>query len=333
MGFLTQLFSPSFFLSLGVIVLATALLVLYYENKLREQNHKITTMFSLVSTMAEDLAGMKMGMHNLAMERQHPGSAGPIIFDFQPNFTNSNKVIEVSDDEDEIDYEVNEVEDDDEVDDDDDEVDDDDDDDDEDEVDEVDDEDEVDEVDEDDEDEDEDEEDEDDDEQDDEEIDKYQESIVDLEELNEEVDHDIMVGNTENNAFVITEFDSSDLNDVTQLEDEQLISLEQEDALNTNLAEELTENILKGQMEEIKVLKISHEDEDNHFDEENEKQHLLDAVKTVSMIVEEQSPYQTDFKKFQLSKLRQLAVEKGIITSSEASKLKKPDLLKLLEEQ
>ena len=37
-----------------------------------------------------------------------------------------------------------------------------------------------------------------------------------------------------------------------------------------------------------------------------------------------------DYKKLQLPKLRSIAVEKGIVSNTEASKLKKPELLKLL---
>ena len=38
-----------------------------------------------------------------------------------------------------------------------------------------------------------------------------------------------------------------------------------------------------------------------------------------------------DYKKLQLPKLRSIAVEKGLTTNSEAAKLKKQDLLKMLE--
>ena len=38
-----------------------------------------------------------------------------------------------------------------------------------------------------------------------------------------------------------------------------------------------------------------------------------------------------DYKKMTITKLRQIVTEKGLISSTEASKLKKPDLLKLLE--
>jgi hypothetical protein len=38
-----------------------------------------------------------------------------------------------------------------------------------------------------------------------------------------------------------------------------------------------------------------------------------------------------DYKKLQLPKLRNIAIEKGLTTTTEASKLKKTDLIKMLE--
>ena len=54
-------------------------------------------------------------------------------------------------------------------------------------------------------------------------------------------------------------------------------------------------------------------------------------LKTISINLGEESQSEhIDFKKLQLPKLRSIAVEKGIISFSEAQKLKKPELLKLL---
>ena len=48
MAILTDLFNPSFFMFLGILILVIALLVVYFESKMREQNHKIASMLSLV---------------------------------------------------------------------------------------------------------------------------------------------------------------------------------------------------------------------------------------------------------------------------------------------
>jgi len=52
---LTDLFTPTFFMFLGITTLLIALVVVYFENKMREQNHKIISMVSLVSAMTDEL--------------------------------------------------------------------------------------------------------------------------------------------------------------------------------------------------------------------------------------------------------------------------------------
>ena len=56
-------------------------------------------------------------------------------------------------------------------------------------------------------------------------------------------------------------------------------------------------------------------------------------LKTISINLGEESEKNDDnidYKKLQLAKLRSIVVEKGLTNNSEASKLKKPELLKLL---
>ena len=53
-------------------------------------------------------------------------------------------------------------------------------------------------------------------------------------------------------------------------------------------------------------------------------------LKTISINLGDEDHESIDYKKLQLPKLRSIAVEKGLTTNTEASKLKKPDLLKLL---
>ena len=122
---LNDLFNPTFLIFLGILVLVVALLVVYFESKMRDQNHKIASMLSLVSTLAEDMNGVKMGLNHLAMSR-YGGSVTVPLNTFANN--EKNYLIEVSDDEDEEEEEeVEEVEEeeegeDDEVDDEDNEV-------------------------------------------------------------------------------------------------------------------------------------------------------------------------------------------------------------------
>ena len=65
MSSFADLLNPTFLIFLGIILLVTAILFLYFENKLREQNHKIASMLSLVSSLAEELNGVKLGLNNL----------------------------------------------------------------------------------------------------------------------------------------------------------------------------------------------------------------------------------------------------------------------------
>jgi hypothetical protein len=95
MASLIDIFNPSFFVFLGILVLVVALLVVYFESKMREQNHKITSMFSLVSSMADELNIIKCFSLN--------SNNGPEATKIQTEniVTKNPKLIEVSDDDDE----------------------------------------------------------------------------------------------------------------------------------------------------------------------------------------------------------------------------------------
>jgi hypothetical protein len=95
---LVDLFNPSFLMYLGILVLVIAGLIIYFETKLREQNHKITSMFSIVSTLAEDMNQMKFVISHVTNQ----GGAGPILEENRGPFsmpTEQENLIEVSDDE------------------------------------------------------------------------------------------------------------------------------------------------------------------------------------------------------------------------------------------
>lgn len=98
---LTDLFNPTFFMFLGILLLVVALLVVYFENKMRDQNHKIASMLSLVSTLAEDMNGVKFGLNHLA--RNTMGTTDPLNTAFISS--DDNKLITVSDDENDSDEE------------------------------------------------------------------------------------------------------------------------------------------------------------------------------------------------------------------------------------
>jgi len=107
---LTEIFNPTFIIFLGILLLVVALLVVYFESKMREQNHKIASMLSLVSSLAEELNGVKFGLNHLSMR------GGTIFTDFsqskhleQTDSNNgANSLIAVSDDDNEDDDEDDE---------------------------------------------------------------------------------------------------------------------------------------------------------------------------------------------------------------------------------
>ena len=54
-----SLFNSTSLLFLGVLVLVSALLFIYFENKAKEQNHKISSMLSLVSSLTEEVHSIR----------------------------------------------------------------------------------------------------------------------------------------------------------------------------------------------------------------------------------------------------------------------------------
>ena len=103
MASLTDLFNPTFLMFLGILVLVVALLVVYFETKFREQNHKISSMLSLVSSLAEEVNGSKMFIHQLTMNNQQQNQQ--FFQQQQPNLekriVQNDNLILVSDDEEE----------------------------------------------------------------------------------------------------------------------------------------------------------------------------------------------------------------------------------------
>ena len=100
---LTELFNPSFFMILGILLLALSFLIFYFENKMREQNHKINSMFSLVSSITEELNNANMRIHYMMNGTEGSGivlTPNSNIHSVKiPSDTFTNEKIEVSDDD------------------------------------------------------------------------------------------------------------------------------------------------------------------------------------------------------------------------------------------
>jgi hypothetical protein len=262
MASLTDLFNPTFLMFLGILVLVVALVVVYFESKLREQNHKITSMFSIVSTLAEDMNGMKMGINQLMHYNNTIGGSVQAQQPFVP-YEQNTKLIEVSDDEEESEDETEDV----------------------------------------------------------------------AEEVEEDVDSDVEDSDEEDDSSLGKYMDDmesepdslseTDLNENVEQEKITVFKLkkdvdEEEDESVDDLASELSDGDL-GDVENVENL------------EEIKEEPILNVseLKTISINLEEPVE-KIDYKKLQLPKLKSIVVEKGLATNSDASKMKKAELLKLL---
>ena len=100
---LSDIFTPSVVISLAISLLLIGLLGLYVNNKMNEQNHKLNTMFDLVSTLANELQMVRsqvpLGMGSVSMGG---GGASVRVYE-KPEVANTNhlvNMIDVSDDSD-----------------------------------------------------------------------------------------------------------------------------------------------------------------------------------------------------------------------------------------
>ena len=270
---LTDLFNPTFLTFLVILVLVVALVVVYFESKMREQNHKINSMFSIVSTLAEDMTGMKIGMNQIAATQF--GGVPQQVYDrtfHQPLEEKKTKLITVSDDE----YEEDDDDDD---------------------------------------------------------------------------DDSSSVGNIkiESGSGVYIEEELSFAEDIDDDLDEDLDEAEDldEELSEENAGQEQFKvfklNISKDDDADADIEDINEESDIEELDSDNDLEDLeeksiapieetkidISDLKTISINLEE-STEKIDYKKLQLPKLKSIVVEKGLASSSDASKFKKAELLKLL---
>ena len=86
MASLIDIFNPSFFIFLGILVLVAALLVVYFESKMREQNHKIASMLQLVSCMADEMNTIKNDVNYIKINSTH-NSEEPKTISLEPTIS------------------------------------------------------------------------------------------------------------------------------------------------------------------------------------------------------------------------------------------------------
>jgi hypothetical protein len=123
---ISDIFSSTFLISLAITFFIASMLYIYISNKFAEQNHKINSMFSLISTMAEEqqyfrakLIGKGNHINNLDKAQFAPHLLNNNN-DFEDNNEDNNELISVSDNQDQDEYYTSESEYDDDDDDDDD---------------------------------------------------------------------------------------------------------------------------------------------------------------------------------------------------------------------
>ena len=104
---LSDILNPSFLVSLGITLLLISIVGIYFNQKFQEQNHKISSMVGLVSTMAEEVNFVRGKLHLLTnngsgnnLEEIYNNSNGGSK-DIQYNPLINNSLIAVSDDEEE----------------------------------------------------------------------------------------------------------------------------------------------------------------------------------------------------------------------------------------
>jgi hypothetical protein len=315
---LTELFNPTFFLFLGILLLTISALVVYFESKMRDQNHKIASMLSLVSTLAEDMNVVKMSINNLVTTKT--GGLSSVNFQ-QPleNYTlpESKKLIEVSDNE--YDEHEDEKEDDEDEHEDEDEKD-------EDEKDEDNEDEGEDEDDNEDEDEDEDDnEDEDEDEGEDESDYEYEDEDEDDNNDNEfilekVIEDEFEEDNNKQEYVKVLKINMNQNNDeLTENNSLELHDLQYNDFLDNHLSIEQHETDISFVEANIQLLE---EKETEIFNISSTE------FKTININLEESEHNSLDYKKLSLQKLRSIVTDKGL--STDTSKLKKNEILKLL---
>jgi hypothetical protein len=102
---LSDIFTPSVVISLAISLLLIGLFGLYVSNKMNEQNHKLNSMFDLVSTLANELQMVRsqvpLGMGSASMGGGGGGGGAGVRVYEKPEVANTNhlvNMIDVSDD-------------------------------------------------------------------------------------------------------------------------------------------------------------------------------------------------------------------------------------------
>jgi hypothetical protein len=254
-----DLLSSSFLFSIAIIIILIGGIFAYVSYRMSEQDHKITSMLGLISTMADELQFFRSRTERVEREERQDRTDNIMISpvldpnNLVPIVSNYPTLISVSDDESESDSESESEsesgsEDDDQS---------------------------------------EESESEDDDQEDDDQGEEEEDDLT-KDVLNLEGEHETL--------------DLEELEDLNR--DETIKSIHLETPIDLNISKE---------------------------EEQSVDELFVGDLKTISIMDLEESNKKPDYKKMSLNKLREVVVEKGLIV--DASKMKKPELLKLLGDE
>jgi hypothetical protein len=255
---LVDIFNPSFFVFLGILVLVAALLVVYFESKMREQNHKMTSMLALITCVTDEMNVIKIHLNNQSNNQSIIGGTqnNPSSLETNDVHIIKTKLIDVSDDSESEsgsnDSESNDSESDSE---------------------------------------------------------SNSEDIEDIEDIKEIIE----IGE-EHNDIKVLKLNISNINDID------------ENNLNDNIDDLCVEN------NDDDSISISSSSSDDEIEEKTNDEIDISSLNlksiNISNLEEVKNSDVVDYKKFTLSRLRSIVVEKELVIDS--SKLKKNELLKLL---
>ena len=121
---------------------------------------------------------------------------------------------------------------------------------------------------------------------------------------------------------------------------EEIHNLDFDNEYSADLDDEFEPEVNNEYVEEVLDLKYNTEAktlEENNIAEKSSKEIIVPTLelKSISINLEEEHEQShndnIDYKKLQIAKLRSIAIERGLVSNTEASKLKKPELLKLFD--
>jgi hypothetical protein len=255
-----DLLSTSFLFSVAIIIILIGGIFAYVSYRMSEQDHKITSMVGLISTMAEELQFFRsklsqgQGQQGGLFKQENASDQIHSIPILDPNnlITGATNLIPVSDDE-------AETEDD-------------------------------------------------------------EESVSDDEE--ESQTDDESVSDDEDGSDDESDHEDYDLDEIVDLEEPMQIS-------TNNMGETNHSDIKSIHLEEPIELNVFNPELEHEL--EHTEDLLASDLKTISITDLEDTNKKTDYKKMSITKLREIAVEKGIV--ADATKLKKNEILKLLGDE